>query len=335
MNPHDNSIIVNIYEKLLDQIKNDKTQDNTYRIQQTKNIIGILRKYPKKITSGEQLQNIKGIGKNTIARINEILNSGTLKELSDIHMENIYFENLQNVFGIGNVKAYELIHNYGIKTVDELKKAYETGKIDLPHQIVVGLKYYGLYERRIQREEIDKIFTYLKNVAIKIDPKLIVEICGSYRRGNPVSNDIDVLIVHPDIVTKTDQTSKNNYLIKFVTLLKHNEFIIDDLTDKDPETKYMGFCQYTEGSKTFDIHRIDIRYLPYESHAAALLYFTGSGEFNRKMRSLAKSLGYILNEYGLYKIKGKQKIYIQTKTEEDIFKKLGLEYVSPTKRNIY
>lgn len=322
-----NPVIIEIYKKLLEYYsKGDKSQDNTYRIQQTKNILNILIKYPKKITSGSELKDIHGIGKKTIARIDEILTTGTLKELQNINANNEYFENLQNIFGIGSVKARELINIYNIKTVDELRDAYTSGKIELPHQIVIGLKYYGLYEQKIKREEIDKIFTYLKNAANSLDPKLILEICGSYRRGLLVSNDIDVLIVHD-----------KPYLHKFIALLKHNEFIIDDLTDKDPETKYMGFCQYTEADKTYGIHRIDIRYMPPESYASALLYFTGSGEFNRKMRGLAKSLGYFLNEYGLYKINHNNdtKKLIKTETEQDIFHKLGLEYVPPTKRNVF
>ena len=84
----------------------------------------------------------------------------------------------------------------------------------------------------------------------------------------------------------------------------------------------MGFC------KSDKVRRIDIRYVPYKSYYSALLYFTGSGEFNRNMRTVAISLGYKLNEYGLYK-NGKK---IKVKSEKDIFNELGMEYVDPSKR---
>ena len=33
------------------------------------------------------------------------------------------------------------------------------------------------------------------------------------------------------------------------------------------------------------------------------LYFTGSGDLNKKMRQIAKDKGYKLSEYGLFKIR--------------------------------
>ena len=41
----------------------------------------------------------------------------------------------------------------------------------------------------------------------------------------------------------------------------------------------MGMCKIGDNP----VRRIDIRFVPYESKAA-ILYFTGSGEFNRIMR---------------------------------------------------
>jgi DNA polymerase/3'-5' exonuclease PolX len=91
----------------------------------------------------------------------------------------------------------------------------------------------------------------------------------------------------------------------------------------------MGFAKFK--NVTF---RFDIRYMPYESYYPALLYFTGSANFNRKMRMVASDMGYILNEYGLYKLnkddsKGKK---VRAKSEEDIFDYLGFDYISPENR---
>ena len=53
------------------------------------------------------------------------------------------------------------------------------------------------------------------------------------------------------------------------------------------------------------------------------------------MRQVAKSLGYKLNEYGLFKEK-KDGTYsvnpVKVKTEKDIFKKLKLDYIEPHER---
>ena len=89
----------------------------------------------------------------------------------------------------------------------------------------------------------------------------------------------------------------------------------------------MGLCKY----KSNPVRRIDIRFIPLDCYASSLLYFTGSGEFNKNMRTYAIKNGYTLNEYGLYKqIKiNNKKVKIKTNSEEDIFKSLNLNYVEP------
>ena len=87
----------------------------------------------------------------------------------------------------------------------------------------------------------------------------------------------------------------------------------------------MGFSKL----KNNHIRRIDIRYIPYESYYYALLYFTGSMELNKKMREIAKSKKLKLSEYGLFDENDKK---FKAKSERDIFKKLGLEYLHPRLR---
>ncbi|XWV25450.1 putative DNA polymerase family X [Tupanvirus deep ocean] len=48
--------------------------------------------------------------------------------------------------------------------------------------------------------------------------------------------------------------------------------------------KYMGFCKY----KLNPIRRIDIRFMPYNSLPAAMLYFTGPAALNEEMRNKQK-----------------------------------------------
>ena len=91
-----NSHLIDQFEKLTNKYKNDinsikkndpefkkKITAQKFKIRSVENSLAIIRaiKYP--ITNGEQLKEIKGIGKSSISKINEILNTGTLDILND------------------------------------------------------------------------------------------------------------------------------------------------------------------------------------------------------------------------------------------------------------
>jgi len=84
------------------------------------------------------------------------------------------------------------------------------------------------------------------------------------------------------------------------------------------------------------VRRLDIVYVPPEEYAFALLYFTGSQEFNIRMRKIALDKGYSLSEHGLKIMKGKEKGAFyrghEFRTEKDVFTFLEMDYVAPEKR---
>lgn len=333
-----NNIIVNEFQKLVKQIQfdidqtNDKKEKlkNMFRLQNINKVLKILEKYPQKITSANQLKGIPGIGKGSLERIEEILKTGKLHEINEDAISNKYLQyldELEDVFGIGRKLAMELYAKHNIKSIDELKHASELNKIELPENVKKGLKYYDIFKRNINRSEIDEIYNYVSNEIHQIDERLFGTICGSYRRLNPTSNDIDFLLIHPKIKTQLD-LKKNKYFKKLLVKLSNSGFIIESFTNFDVRSKFMGLCRL---SKKTPVRRIDIRFVPYESYYYSLLYFTGSGEFNRKMRQTAIDNGYILNEYGLY---DERKKFISVKSEKEIFDVLSMEYVTPDKRNI-
>ena len=333
----DNSKIISEFIKLTKQIKFDidksknKKEElaNSYRLLTIQKIIKILEKFPDKIISSEQLKNISGVGKGTLDRIDEILKTGKLSEIRQDVIDKSYLnylEELEDVYGIGHKTALDLFNKYNVKSINDLKKLYKTGLIDLPPNIVKGLQYYGKIKENIPRIEIDNINNFLLDILRSLDKELFGIICGSYRRLKLTSNDIDMLIVHPKLKTKNDvEKSKINYLKTFIEELINKKFIIDSLTDINVPTKYMGLCKYENNP----LRRIDIRFIPYESYYYAMLYFTGGKEFNKKMRLVAISLGYTLNEYGLFE---KNKM-IKVKSEKEIFDLLGMEYVDPQYRS--
>lgn len=202
----------------------------------------------------------------------------------------------------------------------------------LNHHQLIGIKYFYDILQRIPRKEIEFTEKFLKRVIERINKELILTVCGSFRRGKSTSGDIDTLITHPKIKTEQDfKASKLNILGTFVKQLESIGYLTDHLTDFGG-TKYMGIGLYANKFKI--ARRIDVRFVPYNSYGAAVLYFTGSKDFNTNMRKHALKKGYTLNEYGLYKKEGSKKILVECTKEEDIFTKLDYPYVKPTDRNV-
>jgi len=337
-----NQLIIDNFKKLIKLIQyqtnalTDKKEImiNNFRISSLKKSLKAIINYQEKITDAKQLSGIKGIGKGTIDRINEILETKTLKELKDYdkiikksETTETIIDDLMKIVGIGRIMAIDLMKKYRIKSALELKKLSDSNKIELNDKIKLGLKYLGKFQGSIPRSEIDKTYDYLQDLTEKFNKSMFITICGSYRRGLPTSSDIDILLTDMDIMTAEDMIINPNVLQQFTKYLHECGFLLDDITDKNIKTKYMGFGRL---DSKYPIRRVDIRLIPMISYFPALLYFTGSYEFNQEMRTQAKKLGYKLNEYGLYDNRTNEMIIILS--EQEMFNKLGMTYLDPTNR---
>jgi DNA polymerase/3'-5' exonuclease PolX len=228
---------------------------------------------------------------------------------------------------------------YGILESNLKKRLEKETKIlhKLHGASLVGVKYFHDMSQKIPRPEVQRAETILKHIAKHMNKDLIVMLCGSYRRGRDKSGDIDCFITHPSIKTKEDLlSSQTNILASFVELLIKVDFIVDQLDMG--QQKFMGFCKVKQPGVSIDVliaRRLDIRFVPYESYGSAILYFTGSKNFNTTMRQHALRKGYSLSEFGLKKTsEGKDGVLIPCSTEEEVFKILDYSYKTPEERDI-
>jgi len=213
---------------------------------------------------------------------------------------------------------------------------------------LIGLKYYYDIGAKIPRDEITRIQQLLQTAAAELNPEMIAQCCGSYRRGRARSGDVDCLLFHKGLDTEDTvrkwEVDNGHILSAFAAKLAQLGFLVDHLSCGD--TKYMGLCRLAGADRTN--RRIDIRLMPMNSYATALLYFTGSKNLNTDMRNRALARDMTLNEYGLYKfakdpqgkiikdtkgknIKGEQ---VLTPTEADVFMHVGMKYLEPHERDI-
>eukprot|EP00056_Hartaetosiga_gracilis_P018435 m.761 g.761 ORF g.761 m.761 type:complete len:208 (+) comp673_c0_seq1:41-664(+) len=199
----------------------------------------------------------------------------------------------------------------------------------------IGVELYEELQQRIPRKEVDEIVAFVKKAVLGINNKCVFEACGSYRRGKQTCGDVDLLISHRDPVVRQQLFNI------IIPQLKKKGFLTHDLAsgrdNSSTQEKYMGICKLP----SYLLHRrIDIITVPWEEWPCAILYFTGSGHFNRSMRLLARKNGWSLNQHALKvrvirkkNVKLAEGDVVPVRSEHDIFALLAISYRDPCERN--
>src|SRR5437868_10510332 len=149
---------------------------------------------------------------------------------------------------------------------------------------------------------------------------------GSLRRGRETVGDLDVLVTG-----------------SLHTNVEQREAVIEKIVNFPGVLQVLVRGENKVSVKLRSGMQVDVRLLPPESFGAAMQYFTGSKSHNVALRQRAIKLGYTLNEYGLAKLKPNGKngegdakrtagAIVASRTEEEIYKKLGLDFIAPELR---
>jgi DNA polymerase (family 10) len=136
-----------------------------------------------------------------------------------------------------------------------------------------------------------------------------IQYAGSLRRWQETIGDIDIL------VTVKDPGKSHEKVIKYFTKYKEILKVVAVGDTRSAVILQSGI-------------NVDLRVVAEESFGAALHYFTGDKNHNVKIRDIAKKKGLKVNEYGVFK--GEKSI--GGKTEEEIFKAVGLPFIIPELR---
>jgi DNA polymerase/3'-5' exonuclease PolX len=231
---------------------------------------------------------------------------------------------MHSIAGFGPSTVSKLIKEHKINSLTELRKSYKNGKLKLTNQQELGLVHFDDLHNRIPRNEIKAFEKELKKIVRKVSKDLNIVITGSYRRKKDTSGDIDVLLSHKNFVKKDEvKNSEVDYIDLILEKLKKKYEHVGTIARG--KSKYMGLHRINE-----KVRHIDFIFMPMESYYSAILYFTGSKELNIKMREMAKSKNYTLNEWGLHKNEDNSRFDVNS--EEDIFKLLNMGYIKPERR---
>ncbi len=262
----------------------------------------------------EAVEQIPGVGSGIANHIEEIIKTGSFKEYRQFKKEiPVKLEEFEGIEGLGPKKIYTLYKKLGIRTRKQLTHAAQKGKIaklsgfgkKSEENILQGLEFV---KKNTGRMLLGEALPYARQVIEELKKISVVkEIseAGSLRRRQETIGDIDILVA---------SDSHKEVLDKFVKLRG-----VIKIWGKGP-TK--ASVHLKDG---FDI---DLRVVESKSWGSALQYFTGSKAHNIKTREIAIKKHLKLNEYGVFK--GEKQI--AGKTEEEVYRAVGLPYFEPEMR---
>lgn len=265
-----------------------------------------------------RLSEIPGIGAALRDKITEYLETGKLKAYEELTQEvPASLLEIIDVPSVGPKKAKLFFEKLKIENLAELREAAETGKLlGLPgmqektiQNILKGIRIVRQGQERMNLGKATSVAEEFASALEKIPEIRQMVAAGSLRRGCETVGDIDILVesAHPAKIMEA-----------FVHL---------------PMVKSINAHGESKSSVlTKDNVQVDLRIVDEKSFGAALLYFTGSKDFNVKLRQIAIKEKKKVNEYGIFSVQGETEKYLAGKTEKDCFRALGLPDIPPELR---
>ncbi|MCS7203080.1 MAG: DNA polymerase/3'-5' exonuclease PolX [Thermodesulfovibrio sp.] len=266
--------------------------------------------------SEEDIIKIPGIGKDLLGKIKEYLSTGKVALHEELKEKIPYgVITLMDIPGIGPKTAKFLYETLNIKSIQDLEKALDEGKLK-------GLPGFGAkteenirkgiasFKRGIERKPLFKVLPIANEILSLMKQNkyiLKIEIAGSLRRWKDTVKDIDIICA----------ASENEKVIEYFIKLPH----IKEVVAKG-ETKVSAILK--------ESIQIDLRVVEEKSFGAALAYFTGSKEHNIRVRELAKQRGLKINEYGVFRESDEK--FIGGSSEEEVYQVVGLPWIPPELR---
>ena len=312
-----NPDIARLFDEVADLLE---IQDaNPFRVRAYRNAARTIRDFPEPLADlvragTKDLTDIAGIGDDLAEKITEIATKGELalrKQLAAKLPAGLL--DLLRIPGLGPKRVKLLYKKLKVKSASDLSKALDQGKIQklkgfgpkIEEKMRAGLGQAQVTERRMLLNEAETQATALVAYLQAGGGVRQIAVAGSYRRRRETIGDLDILVTSDDSARVMD---------RFVAYGDVADVVSKG--DTRSTVKLRGGLQ------------VDLRAVEPAAYGAALQYFTGSKAHNVELRKIAQEHGYKLNEYGLFK--GTRRVAGQT--EEEIYAKLGLDWIPPELR---
>jgi len=266
--------------------------------------------------SPEELLAIPNVGSSTARKIRELLDTGSFDALEELREKvPATVRELIAIPTLGPKKAMALYENLGIGSVQELVVALDEHRLadvkgfgpKTEENLLRGIQQLQSAGDRtnlgVALDLAEELLAHLRSLR----PTRKADYAGSLRRMRETVGDLDLLVASED-PSPVMEAFTSHPLVDHV--IAHGD------------TK--SSIRTTRGLQ------VDLRVVPLEVWGAAMQYFTGSKAHNVRVREHAVRGKLKLSEYGLFRAETDE--LITAETEEDVYERLGMQWIPPTLR---
>ena len=311
-----NAEIADDFERLADLL--ELQEANPFRVRAYRNAARFISGYAHPLTElvaeGADLDELPGIGEGIAQKIETLVETRRLPALEEAAKKTpLVLTDLMRVPGLGPKRVKLLYDSLDVKNTRDILRAAKNGKLaELPGfgdklsaKIAAAVEHLAAEQKRFRLADAEKLAAPLVEYLQGLDGVGRVVIAGSLRRRKDTVGDIDI------VVTARDGAAILKKLTQF-------EGVHEVVSRGDTRATVIVGMNL----------QVDVRVVPEAAFGAALYYFTGSRAHSIAVRRIAQDRDLKLNEYGLFR--GGERI--AGKTEEDLSKALGMDWIPPELR---
>jgi DNA polymerase (family X) len=296
--------------------------ENAFKTRAYGNAARVVETYPGNIETMARegrLAEIPGIGTAIAAKISELVETGRLEFYEKLRAE--FPATLFDLFdlqGVGAKKIKVLYEQLGVTSIPELEAACKSGRVAAlagfgeksAAKMLAAIEARGRYAESYRLGTAAPLAESLLE-HLKEHPEVSqASIAGSYRRRKETLHDLDFIVATRYPAEVTDYFTSHE--------------AVEEIIAQGPTKTSVRLKAGVQA---------DLRVVTNDQYPFALVYFTGSKEHNVRIRALALTRGWTLNEYRLAPVEGKTAAAIPAVHEEaDLYEALGLEYIEPELR---
>ena len=291
---------------------------NPFRIRAYRNAarnVGELgRSVASMVESGEDLDQLPGIGPDLAGKIAEIVATGTCEQLERLCEElPPAITELLAIPRLGPKRVRTLHQELGVKTAADLLRCARSQRIrtvpgfgpKMERLILEAATARASRERRLKLPVAQQVAEGLLRELRALPGVRQAVAAGSLRRMRDTVGDLDLLVT----------ADRGTPVLQQFTQGAQVERVVSRGTTRATVVLRDGV-------------QVDLRAVQPASFGAAWLYFTGSKAHNIALRRLAQEAGCKLNEYGLFRDHER----LAGDTEASVYRHLGLPFIEPELR---